>query len=370
MAADRNKNIEIRCAGVRLSYPHLFVPQKSDQPGGKDSYGAALIIPDSKYGDSLVKEIKKGIEDAIYAKWPKDPPSIEDHKKPLKWCDGRHKQEAYRDRYVIGARTYDRPQVIHNIKDPQTGRFRVLEERDGIVYAGCFVNAIIRLYGHDHKARGNFVACSLEAIQFSADGDSFGAPRVNVEDRFSDFEDRSGGGDFGENSSSSRDGWNSGLDDAHGGDRSDGGRDPGREDRSGGRDRDRSVGTDRSPGGRVSTDGGRGGGRNSDSRDRDRESDQRGDRGEAGGEEARGGSRDAYRNERRQDASQSDRDERDDRSGRSVDGDRRPERPKRADSGSTAASDRERSGDRDRRDDRTRRDQFTDTNQDDDDVLT
>jgi hypothetical protein len=50
-----------------------------------------------------------------------------------------------------------------------------LVEEDERPYAGCYVNAKIRFYAWSNGASFSGVLCSLEAVQFAKDGDSFGS---------------------------------------------------------------------------------------------------------------------------------------------------------------------------------------------------
>ena len=81
---------------------------------------------------------------------------------------------------TIKASTKKRPVVIDRDKTP-------LVEDDGKPYAGCYVNAIIRLWAQDNSY-GKRINASLEGVQFHKDGEPFGAGGVSV-DEFDDFED-------------------------------------------------------------------------------------------------------------------------------------------------------------------------------------
>ena len=113
--------------------------------------------------------------------------------------------DGYEGQFYISASNTRPPKVLGRDR-------RVLTEADGVVYSGCYVNAIITLW---HQPAGKFtgadgqpvnlanaVWASLEAVQFVRDGDPFSAAGV-VDD--SEFEDLTGGeadmiDDFGESS--------------------------------------------------------------------------------------------------------------------------------------------------------------------------
>src|SRR5690606_1056902 len=76
-----------------------------------------------------------------------------------------------------------RPAVVHCVKDPATGKATVLTEADGVIYAGCYVNAIIEVYpfeGREGKKDG--IYATLLGIQFAADGEAFGGRTASPDD--------------------------------------------------------------------------------------------------------------------------------------------------------------------------------------------
>lgn len=65
-----------------------------------------------------------------------------------------------------------------------------LAESDGVVYAGCYVNAIIDFFAYENSGAG--ISASLRGVQFVRDGDAFAGGGVASED---DFDDVSEGAD-------------------------------------------------------------------------------------------------------------------------------------------------------------------------------
>lgn len=259
--ANENGNIEIYVEDVRLSHPHLFVPQsyKKDK-NAKPRYTAAFIL-DKKKDKDQIDAIEDAIDDAIAAKWGNNPPKIKSENRCLIDGDDTDKDE-YQGRMVLKAAAgQDSPPAV-------IGRQREnLTERDGKPYGGCYVNAIVRIYAYDEY--GNQVNAGLDAVQYFRKGDAFGKAPINVDEKFKDHGDDDG--------------------DARPM-RSRGGRqrdeDRNEDDRGGssrGRDRD----SDR--GGRSSRDEDDRGGR---SRSRDREDDRSSSRGRGEEDRGRGGSRD------------------------------------------------------------------------------
>ena len=70
--------------------------------------------------------------------------------------------------------------VINRDKTPIT-------EDDNVVYAGCYVNAIITLWAQNNSY-GKRVNAQLDGVQFVRDGEPFGDGGISV-DQFDGFDD-------------------------------------------------------------------------------------------------------------------------------------------------------------------------------------
>lgn len=169
--------IKIPCA--RLSFPHLFTARAA-QEGQEPKFSANIIMDNDKHG-ALLDQIEKTIKRV----------SLDFFKKDVKLrhqClhDGNEEQVADKDGYGDGtsyivASRKTRPSVVDAQYNPIT-------EADNIIYAGCYVNASVRLYAYEHPTGGKGVSADLRAIQFVKDGESFGAGPINPEEEFKQFE--------------------------------------------------------------------------------------------------------------------------------------------------------------------------------------
>lgn len=96
--------------------------------------------------------------------------------------------DGYADHWYASSNNSIQPKIVGKDK-------RALEARDGIPYSGCYVNAVITLWcqlpgqGQDGQPKPLAVWGSLEAIQFVADGERFGAAPVDVDEEFDDITD-------------------------------------------------------------------------------------------------------------------------------------------------------------------------------------
>ena len=138
----------------RLSYPHLFVPQEpmaGSAPDAKPKYNARFLLTEE---DRVT--VDAGIKAVLAEKYPTGvPKTIVGDKLCL-----RHDPEM--ECWYVSAGNVNKPKVVDRAKQP-------LDGRAGIPYAGCYVNAVIRLWVQDNTY-GKRVNASLEAVQFANDG--------------------------------------------------------------------------------------------------------------------------------------------------------------------------------------------------------
>jgi hypothetical protein len=171
------ENYEIPLKNVRVSYPHLFEPHAMN-PGDKPAYSATFLLHKVEHA-ALIKEIAQKMK-ALAAENYKDkrlPP-------PDKLClrDGDLSNRAeYEGHWTLSARETTRPVVVNKDRSP-------LVESDDVIYAGCVVNARIRLWTQDNSY-GRRVNANLLGVQFVKDGERMGGrARIPAEDMFDSVE--------------------------------------------------------------------------------------------------------------------------------------------------------------------------------------
>lgn len=160
---------KIKLQNVRLSFPNLF---QTSSFGGEDTgkYDATFIL-DKKTHAPIIKEIKTGFKALAKEKF-KDKLPAED-KLCLKDGDATEREEQ-QGCFVVKTSSKRRPLVLDRDKSPIT-------EDDNIIYAGCFVNAIISLWAQNN-VYGKRINASLEGVQFSMHGDPFGPPAIDADE--------------------------------------------------------------------------------------------------------------------------------------------------------------------------------------------
>jgi len=174
----------IMLKNVRLAFPNLFEP--STVAGeGEPRYSAALILGTDH---PQIKEINDKIKAVATEKWKdKADAMIKSLEKTGKLAlhDGDEKPnyDGFPGNMFVSAsaKVSARPTVINSDKTPLT-------DRDGKIYAGCYVNVSLDLWAQDN-AYGKRVNAQLRGVQFLRDGDAFSAGRPADNDEFDDVTD-------------------------------------------------------------------------------------------------------------------------------------------------------------------------------------
>lgn len=187
------KKTEVILKDVRLSFPKLFTPEQST-PDSKPKFSAAFLMdPTTEQGKDNLRRILTAVKHACEDEWD----DSERYKKikadRVCFGDGNEQTsqqtgevyDGYKDMKFVKASAPEnrRPVLVDRSRRP-------VSEQDQVFYGGCYCNAVIRVYTITDKNKGgNGVFASLEAVQFSRDGDPFGAGPVNAEDVFENLAD-------------------------------------------------------------------------------------------------------------------------------------------------------------------------------------
>lgn len=165
--------MKIKIPSARLSFPSLF--NMASFGGESTGKFEATFILDKKDHAKQIEEIEAAI-----AKLQKElKVKLASDKLCLKDGDEMERPE-YQGKMTIKASTKKRPMVINRDKTPIT-------EDDNVVYAGCYVNAIITLWAQNNSY-GKRVNAQLDGVQFVRDGEPFGDGGISV-DQFDGFDD-------------------------------------------------------------------------------------------------------------------------------------------------------------------------------------
>lgn len=179
-------SVTVRLRNVRLSFPALFEPRAFDGDGDGDkkkdaSYQATFLMakPGKDPKDDNAKLVLEAVALVVKAGLKGKHPGKEKvcirsgEEKGERGIDGYHADMCY-----VSSNSRKKVPVVDRDLTP-------LSDGDGKPYAGCFVNATIRLWAQDNKY-GRRVNAQLRAIQFWGDGEPFGEGAVDAAEEFGD----------------------------------------------------------------------------------------------------------------------------------------------------------------------------------------
>lgn len=169
-------------SNVRLSFPSLF--EKAQYDGKETKYEATLLIP--KENEELLELIKTHTKKALLEKFGSADKIPKGITKGVRYClrDGDDVEyDGYAGHMSFKASNDKRPRTMNRKKEP-------CEADSGLLYAGCFVDAIVELWVQNNNY-GSRVNANLLAVRHREDGEPFGAGGIpaDVEDDFDDLED-------------------------------------------------------------------------------------------------------------------------------------------------------------------------------------
>lgn len=185
--------MKIAINNARLAFPQLFTPEQFNGTG-EAKYGCSLLLPP---GHPAIAQIEAAIDKVGSEKWGKTWPSVKKSStaKDLNCLhdgDLKAKYAGFEGNMYVscGAPEDKRPTVVDRNRSPLTAK-------DGKIYGGCYVNAIIVLWAQDNQF-GQRVNAQITGVQFFADGDSFGGgASAAAADDFADVTDGAGADDIG-----------------------------------------------------------------------------------------------------------------------------------------------------------------------------
>jgi hypothetical protein len=176
---------------VRIAFiDELFEPGQYEGKGDFRHTATFIVEP----GSANDKAIQAAIQAEAVAAWGKKADTmLEDlrgDKKAYSYQKNKKDKtgevyEGFEDRYALsGVRKAKdgAPLFLHNVKDPATGKAQRLTGKEGVIYAGCYVNAKVEMWAQAGTYRG--MRCGLLGVQYDAPGDSFGGASRPSDDGF------------------------------------------------------------------------------------------------------------------------------------------------------------------------------------------
>jgi len=158
---------EIRLENVRLAFPKLWTPEPFT--GGTDPtpyFSATFLLPKNhpqlKQLEALMVKLateKWGVKGAQVLKGAKAIGKVF-----LRDGDLKAEYEGFEGNMFVSARSKTRPTTFDGMRN-------TVSEADGVIYGGCYVNAIISCFAYSKGNNG--LAAGLKGVQFRAPGEAF-----------------------------------------------------------------------------------------------------------------------------------------------------------------------------------------------------
>jgi hypothetical protein len=172
--------MKLTIKNARLAFPTLF-EAKAVNGEGEPAFSASLLIDPN---DPQVAGIEAAIEKVATEKWGAKTPALLKQmraadKTALHNGDLKAAYAGFEGMLYVSARSKARPTVVNKDRTPIT-------QGDGLIYAGCYVNAIVEFWAMDNQF-GKRVNATLTGVQFVRDGAAFSGGRAAEVDDFEDI---------------------------------------------------------------------------------------------------------------------------------------------------------------------------------------
>lgn len=202
MAESQTTNVSLVLPDVRLSYPALWKPKaftgqgKGRNETSNERYGAQLLI--KKDNKSLIQKVWDAIAECERQGGVSE---LADDRIPFHDGDRRAReknQPEYEDCRYVSAHSQNAIEVRDSRKDSE-GKFIRLNGSEGIIYAGCRVNAAVDFWFQSGKKGYGVdrVNCTLRGIQFYADDTPLTqAAPLDADKAFAGYEGKASDRDF------------------------------------------------------------------------------------------------------------------------------------------------------------------------------
>ena len=180
---------------VRIAFiDELFTPGQYEGKGDFRHTATLIVEP----GTANDKAIQAAISKEALGAWGKKAEAmLEDlrgDKKAFSYTRNKKNQQGdiydgFENMYALAGVRKQKdgaPLFLHNVKDPATGKAQRLTGSEGVIYAGCYVNAKVEMWAQVGKYNG--IRCGLLGVQYDAPGDSFGGASRPTDEGFDSVE--------------------------------------------------------------------------------------------------------------------------------------------------------------------------------------
>lgn len=186
----------VQLKNVRIAFTDQLFEAGQYEGKGPFRYSSTLIVAPDSANDKGILSAINGEAATLWGK--KAEVMLEDLRgNKQKYCYIKNKKdkngeiyEGFEGMYALSAvrKTDDgAPLYLHNQADPaRGGKPKLLTGKEGVIYAGCYVNAKVEIWAQGGTHSG--IRCTLMGVQFAGPGDAFGGASRVTDDGFDAIE--------------------------------------------------------------------------------------------------------------------------------------------------------------------------------------
>lgn len=175
---------KVKLKDVRIAFCDALFEAKAFQgdPKSEPRHSATFLVPKNS---PQAEAIEAAVQAAAAAKFGKKGENVVEAIRGVtnRFCiqDGDTTEyDGFAGHIAVRAKSKPRPTVIDRNRNQVT-------EADGLIYGGCYVNAIIDFFGYDSPTKG--ISAGLKGVQYNRKGDAFGGGAPAAVDDFDDLGD-------------------------------------------------------------------------------------------------------------------------------------------------------------------------------------
>ena len=171
--------MEFELKNVRLAFPDLHKKNKDDK------FGGSFIFPTDH---PQIEALKKVMQQVAKDKWAEKAPAIFkvlEKKDRICLHDGEDKAlkyDGFAGMLYVSTSSKVKPGLFERDLTP-------IEEDEGQLYSGCYVNAIIDVWAMDSKDFGQRICAGLTGVRFRKNAEAFGGGKKAEASQFSALDD-------------------------------------------------------------------------------------------------------------------------------------------------------------------------------------
>lgn len=160
----------VALANVRISYAFGLWQKSAYEEGGGEKFKVKFGVG---HGSAQFAQVEKVLQKIAKEEWAATSgavlKSLQNNNQKFCWIDGGNTpdKEGHAGNMILSASSKVRPTVVG------IDGVTPLSEDDGVIYSGCYVNALLEFRTMDHNKFGKGIFCTLRGVQFFAKGDAF-----------------------------------------------------------------------------------------------------------------------------------------------------------------------------------------------------